>query len=103
MHPLTDAIVRAPTGYVGWAKAQNPYSQQMHLRARLCPRDRPGGQNSLVLRDDRVGNGVRRCPTLRLLRIAQLTSADASCRRLWRGGGVYGGGAALSSSVSAAE
>jgi hypothetical protein len=35
---------------------------QMHLRARLCPRDYPGGQNSLVLHDDRVGNGERRRP-----------------------------------------
>src|SRR5262245_13366497 len=36
------------------------------------------------LRDDRVGNSEAPLPTLRLLRIDQLTSADASCRRLWR-------------------
>src|SRR5215813_4507243 len=36
------------------------------------------------LRDDRVGNGEAPLPTLRLLPIDQLTSADASRRRLWR-------------------
>src|SRR5262249_4712872 len=84
MHPPADAIVHPPAGYVGWQKRRAPIAPQMHLRARLCPRDRPGGRNSLVLRDGPVGNGKAPLPTLRLLPIDQLTSADASCRRLWR-------------------
>jgi len=62
MHPSPDAIVPPMVSCVGWAKAQNLYSPQIHLRARLCPRDYPGEQNSLVLHDDRVGNGERRRP-----------------------------------------